>query len=50
MSKKQIPLVSEDVGGNKGRKVVFNTRTREALVLKVERIRKEDWNLYEDNL
>ncbi|MFQ5900486.1 MAG: chemotaxis protein CheD, partial [Thermodesulfobacteriota bacterium] len=38
-----IKVVSEDVGGHMGRKIVFNTATNEVLVYKVEKIRKEDW-------
>lgn len=49
LEKKGILLVSEDVGGNKGRKIVFNTSSNEALVLKVDKIRKKDWYPYEDN-
>jgi len=42
-----IRLVSEDAGGEKGRKIVFNTGTNEVAVLKVERLRKGDWYPYE---
>lgn len=38
-----IPIVSEDVGGMRGRKVVYHTGTNETLVLKVDRIREADW-------
>ena len=44
---KGIPVVSEDVGGNKGRKIIFNTRTNEIAVLKMDEIRKDDWFPYE---
>lgn len=41
-----IPITSEDIGGSKGRKVVFKTDTNEAVILKVERLRQEDWYPY----
>jgi len=46
LNKKQIRIVSEDVGGEKGRKVLFNTGSYEIAVLKVEKLRKEDWYPY----
>lgn len=46
LSRKQIRVVSEDVGGQKGRKIVFNTSTNEIGVLKVEKLRKKDWYPY----
>lgn len=42
-----IPVVAEDVGGHKGRKVVFNTFTNEIAIVHVDRIRREDWYPYE---
>jgi chemotaxis protein CheD len=42
-----VRVVSEDTGGEKGRKIVFNTGTNEVAVLKVERVRKGDWYPYE---
>lgn len=41
-----ISVVSEDVGGQKGRKIVFNTVSCETLTLKVERLRESDWYPY----
>ena len=38
-----ISLVSEDCGGIKGRKVVFNTEEGEVLVIKTDKLRDEDW-------
>lgn len=49
LRKLKVPSVSEDVGGQKGRKVVFNTATNEMVVLKVERVRKGDWYPYESD-
>ena len=39
-----IHIVSEDVEGQLGRKVVFNTFTGEAVVLKVKQLRRTDWS------
>jgi chemotaxis protein CheD len=49
LAKKGINIVSEDVGGEKGRKVVFNTASNEIAVIKVENLRKADWFPYENN-
>ena len=45
--KNRISITSQDVGGEKGRKVVFNTRTNEVAVLKVDRLRDADWYPYQ---
>lgn len=42
-----IPIVAEDVGGSKGRKVIFNTFTSEIAIVHVDRIRREDWYPYQ---
>jgi len=42
----QIKVVSEDVGGLLGRKIVFNTSTCEIVTLKVDRLRDSDWYPY----
>ncbi len=42
-----IPVVAEDVGGHKGRKIVFNTYTSEIAIIHVEKIRAGDWYPYE---
>ena len=47
LARKRIRIVSEDVGGEKGRKVVFNTHTNEVAVIKVEKLRSADWFPYE---
>jgi len=49
LAKKHVSVVSEDVGGEKGRKIVFNTGTNEVAVLKVDKIRAGDWYPYESN-
>jgi chemotaxis protein CheD len=41
---RKIPIVSEDVGGVKGRKIAFDTQSGQACVIKVHRLRKEDWD------
>jgi chemotaxis protein CheD len=47
LMREKIRVVSEDTGGEKGRKIVFHTGTNEVAVLKVERLRKGDWYPYE---
>ena len=49
LAKERIRIVSEDVGGGKGRKIVFKTHTSEIASLKVDRLRKSDWYPYENN-
>ena len=46
LTKKKIRLASEDVGGEKGRKIIFNTNTNEVAVVKVDKVRQEDWYPY----
>jgi chemotaxis protein CheD len=41
-----IPITSEDVGGSRGRKLIFKSDTNEAIILKVDRLRQEDWFPY----
>jgi len=38
-----IEVVSEDVGGSLGKKVVFNTFAGDAVIIKTKAIRKTDW-------
>ncbi|MCG8686792.1 MAG: chemotaxis protein CheD [Desulfobacterales bacterium] len=47
LNRKGIKIVSEDVGGSKGRKVVFNTLSYEIGILKVDRLRMSDWYPYD---
>ncbi len=49
LARKKIRVVSEDVGGQKGRKIVFNTSTNEIGVFKVNKLRRRDWYPYEDD-
>ncbi len=46
LARKRIPVVSEDVGGTMGRKIVYNTLKNEAIVYKVNQLRKGDWYPY----
>lgn len=48
LNKRRIPIVSEDVGGRIGRKIVFKTDTNETMVIKVENVRKGDWFPYDN--
>jgi len=43
-----IRIVSEDVGGERGRKIIFDAVLNEVAVLKVERLREGDWHPYQD--
>ena len=45
----RIKIVSEDIGGEMGRKIVFNTSTCEIVTLKVDRLRESDWYPYPSN-
>jgi chemotaxis protein CheD len=42
-----IPVTSEDTGGQKGRKIIFDTHTNEIVILKVDKLRKSDWYPYD---
>lgn len=46
LKKLDIKVVSEDVGGDMGRKLIYNTFTNEAIVYKANRLRKGDWYPY----
>lgn len=46
LKRKGIPIVSEDVGGTKGRKVVYNNFTNEVAVFRVDKLRESDWYPY----
>ena len=47
LARKRISVISEDVDGERGRKIVFNSENNEVAVIKVERLRKGDWYPYE---
>jgi len=38
-----IRVVSEDIGGHMGRKILFDTATGQVAILKVQQLRREDW-------
>jgi chemotaxis protein CheD len=46
LKKNGIRIVSEDVGGLKGRRLIFHTGTNETLVMKTHRIRRGDYFPY----
>ncbi len=46
LTSKSIKIISEDIGGELGRKIVFNTRSYEIVTIKVERLRDSDWYPY----
>lgn len=43
LAKAGVAIVSQDVGGYMGRKVLFDTATGQVAVLKVQQLRSEDW-------
>jgi chemotaxis protein CheD len=43
LKEKGITILSEDVGGSVGRKIVFDLATGHVAVLKVHKLRTEDW-------
>ncbi len=50
LKKSGIRVVSEDVGGLKGRRLIFHTGTNEALIMKTHRIRRGDYYPYRQRL
>ncbi len=49
LQSKRIPLVSEDVGGKMGRKILFDTNTGHIVTLKVKQLRDTDWIEHKEN-
>ncbi len=43
LKKRGVHVASQDTGGNKGRKVIFNTDNNNLAVIKVDKIRTDDW-------
>jgi chemotaxis protein CheD len=41
-----IPILTEDTGGEMGRKFVYNPVNAESIVMKVNHLRKQDWHPY----
>lgn len=50
LTKKGIHISSKDIGGDKGRKVIFNTENNNLAVIKVDKIRTGDWYPEEDGI
>ena len=50
LRKKGIPIVSEDVGGVKGRRVMYHTQTNETIIMKTHRLRRGDFHPYRARL
>lgn len=48
LKKRGVHIASADVGGNKGRKIIFNTENNNLAVIKVDKIRSDDWYPEED--
>ncbi len=49
LKKLKIKVISEDVGGEVGRKIIFNTSSCEIAILKVPSLRQSDWYPYESD-
>lgn len=43
LNKFRVKIISEDIGGNLGRKVVLNTYTGECVIQKTKKVRTSDW-------
>ena len=43
LAKFRIPIISEDIGGQRGRKIIYHSGTNETVIYKVDRIRESDW-------
>jgi len=42
----KIKIISEDVGGDMGRKLIYNTFSNEAIVYRAKELRRSDWYPY----
>ncbi|MBP7460113.1 MAG: chemotaxis protein CheD [Candidatus Delongbacteria bacterium] len=40
---KKVPIIGQDIGSSRGRKIALNSASGEIMVAKVEHIRNEDW-------
>ena len=49
LERQKVSVASEDVGGRKGRKIIFNTNSNEIGVIKVDKLRREDWYPYDSD-
>jgi len=43
LEKRGVYIASQDIGGDKGRKIIFNTDNNSLAVVKVDKIRSDDW-------
>ncbi len=43
LDRQKISVIGMDVGGNRGRKIIFNSETGETVTVKVGKIREHDW-------
>jgi len=43
LNRLKFKIVSEDIGGNLGRRIIFNTYTGAAMIYKTTKVRKSDW-------
>ncbi len=43
LAERGIPILREDVGGDRGRKIVYYTQSNSAKVLRTDRLRDRDW-------
>lgn len=50
LEKFRIPVVSEDIGGQRGRKIIYHSGTNETVIYKVDKIRNSDWFLPDADL
>ncbi|MBF0530672.1 MAG: chemotaxis protein CheD [Deltaproteobacteria bacterium] len=50
LKSKGIPIVSEDVGGLKGRRIVFHTMTNETIIMKTNKLRRGDFYPYRERI
>lgn len=48
LKKAGVRIVSEDSGGTKGRKIIFDTSTNTTAVIKVDKLRLADWYPYHE--
>ena len=48
LTRNEVAIVSEDVGGTKGRKLIYNTLNNEVVIFRVDKLRKSDWYPYAD--
>ncbi|MCD6570373.1 MAG: hypothetical protein J7L53_06695 [Deltaproteobacteria bacterium] len=44
LEKMSVRIVSEDIGGTRGRKIAFDTASGHVAALKVRRLRRTDWH------